>query len=243
MSDHRFYTDLAAWWPLLSPPEEYAQEAALLATLLGAGEGRELLELGSGGGHIAVHLASDFTMTLTDLSPDMLAVSRRLNPAAEHVQGDMRTLRLGRTFDAVLIHDAISYMTTEDDLRRAVGTAYAHCRPGGRLVVVPDATTETFQPATDCGGSDGADGRGARYLEWEWDPDPTDTWTLTVYAFVLRDADGTVRCLDETHQTGLFPRAVWWDVLTGAGFETSSLLEPVTDRTPRELFLGRRPDG
>ncbi|MEE6271956.1 class I SAM-dependent methyltransferase [Georgenia wangjunii] len=243
MSDHRFYTDLAPWWPLLSPPEEYAEEAAFLATLLGAGEGRELLELGSGGGHNAVHLAPDFTLTLADLSADMLAVSRRLNPAAEHVQGDMRTLRLGRTFDAVLIHDAVGYMTTEDDLRRAVATAYAHCRPGGRLVIAPDATTENFRPGTGCGGTDAPDGRGARYLEWEWDPDPTDTWTLTVYAFVLREADGTVRCLDETHRTGLFPRAVWRDVLTDAGFEASSVIEPVTDRTPRELFLGRRPAG
>ena len=36
-------------------------------------------------------------MTLVDLSEEMLAVSRELNPECEHLQGDMRTLRLGRT--------------------------------------------------------------------------------------------------------------------------------------------------
>ena len=56
----------------------------------------------------------------------------------EHLQGDMRTLRLGRQFDAVFVHDAIEYMTTEDELRQAVATVYAHCRPGGVAVLVPD---------------------------------------------------------------------------------------------------------
>jgi hypothetical protein len=40
-------------------------------------------------------------MTLVDLSEEMLVVSRQLNPECQHHQGDMRTVRLGRTFDAV----------------------------------------------------------------------------------------------------------------------------------------------
>ena len=66
-----------------------------------------LLELGSGGGNNASHLKARFNCTLTDISPDMLALSRTLNPECEHLEGDMRTLRLGRTFDVVFIHDAI----------------------------------------------------------------------------------------------------------------------------------------
>ena len=66
----------------------------------------------------------------------------------------MRTVRLGRTFDAVLVHDAIDYMTTEADLRAAVETAYAHCRPGVALFV-PDDIAETSSPAPTTAG-DGA---------------------------------------------------------------------------------------
>src|SRR5437016_6221523 len=108
----RFYTDLAEWWPLISPPSEYADEAPFAVELLRSASRpvREVLELGSGGGNMASHLKADFTMTLVDLSEDMLAVSRRLNPDCEHIAGDMRTVRLGRTFDAVLVHDAICYM-------------------------------------------------------------------------------------------------------------------------------------
>src|SRR5215470_2973312 len=147
---YRLYSDLAAWWPLISPPEEYAEEAAFAARLLGqtARPDREVLELGSGGGHSASHLRPRFTMTLVDASPGMLAVSRQLNPDCAHVEGDMRTIRLGRAFDAVFVHDAVDYMTSETDLRQVIQTAFAHCRPGGIAVFMPDHTAENFEPGT-----------------------------------------------------------------------------------------------
>lgn len=203
-TQHRFYGDLATWWPLVSPPAEYAEEAAYVARLLDAASipVREVLELGSGGGNNAVHLRARFAMTLADLSEHMLAVSRRLNPECEHHHGDMRTVRLGRRFDAVFVHDAVDYMASEADLVRAVGTAWVHCRPGGLAVFVPDSVAETFEESSDHGGSDGVDGRGVRYLEWTWDPDPADDWTRTEYAFLLRDADGSVWVAHETHRWG-----------------------------------------
>jgi trans-aconitate methyltransferase len=181
-------------------------------------------------------------MTLVDASAGMLAVSRRLNPGCEHVQADMRTVRLGRDFDAVFVHDAVCYMTTEADLRLVIGTAFAHCRPGGIAVFVPDNITENFQPATGYGGSDGTDGRAARYLDWAYDPDPGDTWTLTQYAFLLRDAGGAVRVVHETHRLGLFGRGTWLRLLREAGFRAAAVTEETTeDRQPRELFTAGRP--
>jgi SAM-dependent methyltransferase len=243
-AEHRFYGELAAWWPLISPPQEYAEEAAEAAALLGSAaiDVREVLELGSGGGHCAVHLKAHFTMTLSDLSEDMLDVSRALNPDCEHVQGDMRTLRLGRSFDAVFVHDAVDYMTTEDDLRRAIATAFVHCRPGGLALFMPDYTGETFAPGSDHGGSDAADGRGVRFLDWTHDPDPSDDWIVTEYAFLLRDADGSVRSVHETHRTGCFATAVWLRLLAGAGFEASVVDERTSEaREPRRLFVAARP--
>jgi hypothetical protein len=48
----------------------------------------------------------------------------------------MRTVRLGRAYDAVFVHDAVSYMASEADLRQAMETAFAHCRPGGIAVLM-----------------------------------------------------------------------------------------------------------
>ena len=241
---YRFYGDLARWWPLISPPEDYAEEAAFAASLLMSPTTpvSEVLELGSGGGHNAVHLKQFFTLTLVDLSDEMLRVSRRLNPDCVHVQGDMRSVRLGRHFDAIFIHDAIDYMTDEVDLRRAMETAFVHCRPGGLALFMPDAIRETYEEGAEHGGTDGADGSGVRYLEWDWDPDSGDTWKLTEYAFMLRDVDGSIGTVHETHRTGLFRNADWVRLLAEVGFEPETVTELTKEvRAPRELFIGRRP--
>ncbi len=179
---------------------------------------RTLLELGSGGGNNASHLKEHFSMTLTDLSKEMLALSRTLNPECEHTQGDMRTLRLGRGFDAVFVHDAVMYMTTERDLLRAIETAYVNCRPGGVALFVPDCVREMFKPSSHCGGHDGADGRGLRYVEWTWDPDPDDTCYNVEFAMILREADGSVRFEQDRHTFGVFASDDWLRLLREAGF-------------------------
>lgn len=152
----KLYTELADWWPLLSPPEDYAEEAEFYRqAIISACEFKPqtLLELGSGGGNNASHLKQHFEMTLVDISLDMLAISRQLNPECEHIEGDMRTIRLNRQYDAVFIHDAIDYMQSPSDLCSAISTAYSHCQPGGVALFAPDNTWESFQPSTSHGGS------------------------------------------------------------------------------------------
>ena len=233
----RLYSDLAAWWPLLSPPSHYVEEAAdLLPTLMSATDSpRTLLELGSGGGSLAYHFKRHFRLTLSDRSPEMLAISREVNPECEHVEGDMRTLDLGRQFDLVFIHDAIMYLTDASSVTAALATATRHCRPGGGLVIVPDCVRETFEPRTECGGEDGRDGRGLRYLEWDWDPDPADDTFETSYAFLLREPTGEMRVEMDQHHVGLFARGTWLQWLAEAGFVATSRL----DRWDRDVFLGR----
>ena len=206
----RLYSDLADWWPLISPPEEYADEIPRLLDALG--EPGRLLELGSGGGHVASHL-NDFERTLVDLSPDMLAVSQALNPDCVHVVGDMRSVRLEERFDAVLVHDAIDYLLTADDVAAMLATAAEHLVDGGRLVLAPDGVRDTFADSTTSGGADAPDGRGARFCEWVWDPDPNDTMVRAEYAFMLRDTDGTVEVVHDSHEIGLFRVDQWQQML------------------------------
>ncbi len=241
----KLYRELASWWPLLSAPSEYAEEAAIAAEVLernALGPVRRVLELGCGGGNNASHLKALFEMTLTDVSEGMLDVSRALNPECEHVPGDMRTLKLGRTFDAVFVHDAVMYLTRERDLRAAVRTAFAHLRPGGIALFVPDDVKETWRPVTSHGGHDG-DGRALRYLVWSFDPDPADTKTVAVYAFLLREGART-RCAHDRHTLGLFPRATWVRAFEDAGFSPTTvpyLHSSFPKDAGRELFLGVRP--
>lgn len=238
------YRELAPWWPLLAPVDEHEAEAAYVATVLHSARigVRDVLHLGSAAGRTAAHLRDHFAMTLVDRCPEMLGVSSRLNPQCRHVEGDMRTLRLDDRFDAVLALDAVDHLTTEADLRATVATAHAHCRPGGIAVFRPRQVHETFAQVSRCGGTDGADGRSARFHSWTWDPDPTDTWALTSYAYVLRTADGALHLSQQTRRTGLFGRDVWLDALAEAGFEANALEEDADDDGPaRTILLGHRP--
>lgn len=240
----RLYGDLAPWFHLLTAPEDYAVEAERYRALaVGAVPGAStLLELGSGGGNNASHLKRHFTCTLSDVSPQMLALSRTLNPECEHVLGDMRALRLGRTFDVVFVHDAVVYMTSEDELRDCLATAYAHTRPGGVGLFVPDHTRESFRPRTSHGGHDGDDGRALRYLEWSLDPDPGDTTYEVDYAVVVREPGQEPRLVHDHHVEGLFPEHTWLHLLDHAGFDPSvDRARPGDDELSQTVFVGRRP--
>jgi len=236
------YDELVPWYHLVDPWQDHADEAACYAKAFSGAGAKTLLELGAGAGHNAVHYKDRFTCTLTDLSEPMLARSRALNPECEHLVGDMRTLRMGRTFDAVFIHDAICYMATRDDLRAAMETAFVHTAPGGVALFAPDHFRETFQPGTEVEGKDEDDGsRGLRFMQWSWDPDPTDDTCVTDFAFLLREGT-TTRALHDRHVEGIFSRAVWMELLREVGFGGIQLVpRPLDDgETFDQIFQCRR---
>ena len=198
-SEGELYGDLAPWFHLLTPPEEYADEAALQprapARAASTGRSRRCSSSGRAAATSASHLQRSMRAHADrPVAGRCSRSARRINPECEHLVGDMRTLRLGRTFDAVLVHDAICYMTTEADLRAAMATAFEHLRPGGagraraRLTSArrsrPEPTTvgrtdrrrATAGQAAPCATSNG------RPI-----PDPSDTTYQVDYAILTRD--------------------------------------------------------
>jgi SAM-dependent methyltransferase len=244
-SSPKLYRELAGWYHLLTAPEDYEEEAVFYSRLLrqaADGEVQTVLELGCGGGNNAAHMKAWFTLTLTDVSEEMLTVSKTINPEVEHVQGDMRTLRLARTFDAVFLHDAVCYMTTEADLQAAIETASLHCRNGGSVVIAPDYVHETFRESSESGGHDSEDGRELRYLEWTRAGEPGSTTYVTDFAYILRESDGSVCVVHDRHVNGLFPRRKWLALMEQCGLETSvtPLVHSEVEPGVHEVFVGRR---
>ncbi len=238
------YDKLAYLWPVISPPEDYADEAEhwrrAIRKHLGPGRHR-LLELGVGGGHNLSHLTSEFDAAAVDVSPGMLDLSRRLNPAVEHHLGDMRDVRLGKVFDAVLIHDAIGYMQSEDDLRAAFATARAHLWPGGLLLVAPDLVRDTFRPGMTLSWSTNKDGVEVRTEEIVRDADPSDTVVESYFTYTITER-GARRVERDIHVTGLFPIATWTALLEEAGFTTERIPLPGDgDGCGEHLFCGVLP--
>lgn len=102
-----------------------------------AEEAGSVLDLGCGTGELAVALSGDRVIVGVDPAPAMLEIAKA-KPGAdgvEFVEGDARTLRLGRRFDLVLLTGhAFQVFLTLEDRRAALATIAAHLAPGGRFV-------------------------------------------------------------------------------------------------------------
>ncbi len=240
MAQSKMYGELARYWPLISPAGNYVKESAIWRDVLRhkLGPGRHsILELGVGGGCNLSHLTSEFDAVAADISPQMVEQARKLNPGVEFHVGDMRTIRLGRTFKAVLIHDAISCMLTEDELRAAFATAAAHLEPGGVFLTSPDWVRESFEgPITDCATHRDA-ATTFTYMGYIYDPDPADTTVKVLYRYFIREG-GELRIEDDEHVLGLFPTQTWLRLLREAGFGPESLPYDVEGGHGAPLFLG-----
>ena len=136
------YDELAWTEAWLEDPQGVEEEVATYHRLMEEHARRpirEVLHLGCGAGAHDRALKRHFSLTGVDLNNAMLRLARRANPEVEYHQGDMRSVRLGRRFDAVVIPDSIDYMAT----------ARHHLRPGGALLVVPSpgsCSTTTTSP-------------------------------------------------------------------------------------------------
>lgn len=239
------YSRYADWWPLLSAPEEYEEDAQLYHEIISehcSYTPKTMLELGSGGGNTASHLTKHYNITLCDISEHMLNVSKKCNPTCPHVCGDMRTVRLAKQYDVVLIHDAIGYMNTKQDLQAAIKTAFLHCKPGGISILIPDYTTETFRPATYHGGHDGEE-HSMRFLQWDHDPTPRDGQYQIDFVYLFhRNNQPSPECVAETHTCGLFKTKEWLSWMKKAGFkaccETIETEELVSGQY--KVFVGKK---
>ena len=249
MSGPRLYNDLAYLWPLLSPPEHYEAEAASLVELIEQygkvvdGERFSVLELGAGGGHTLVHLADRFDCTAVDLSKPMLDNCRKLVPRAEVIVGDMRTVRLGKTFSAVLIHDAIDYMLSEDDVRKALKTAAEHLEPGGLCAIAPTYTREVFVDGDVADDGTTTDSEELTYFTYVHDPDPSDDTFEMILLYLIRNMETReVEVVEDRHTCGLFSNAKWLEWMGDAGFDARQE-EMELDAQPWTMFVGVKGGG
>ena len=231
MQQNRLYRDLSYLWPRISPREDHAEDALRwrqeLRKRLGPGR-HAILELGCGGGHTLSHLTDEFEAVAVDLSPAMLELSRRLNPGVAHHLGDMRYFRLGRQFNAVLIHDAVSYLLSPSDISSTIATARAHLKPGGVLIMNPDWFTETFPGTSVFHWIRGQGELELTFIEHLSDPDPEDTTIESVFLFILKEA-GILRVEQDRHQTGLFSVSTWLELMEQGGFQSVRVVYPAYD--------------
>jgi SAM-dependent methyltransferase len=137
------FADYALYYDRLYREKNYAAEAAYVLGMVRkhCPQARSLLELGCGTGAHAEHLsAAGVNVYGIDRSAPMLEQARlRMETLPREVaarirfsHGDVRQLRLGETFDAVIsLFHVVSYQASNADLRGCFATAKDHLKPGG----------------------------------------------------------------------------------------------------------------
>jgi len=137
------FADYSHYYDLLYRDKNYVAEADYVSSLLEryAPIARSLCEFGCGTGRMASMLAGKgYSLRGVDLSYDMLAEAERQKAKlpGEHSarisfsHGDIRSIRLSSTFDAVIsLFHVMSYQQKNADLRAAFASAALHLNQGG----------------------------------------------------------------------------------------------------------------
>ena len=171
----------------------------------------------------------------------MLEISKSLNPHTIHHLGDMRTIRLGRTFDVVTIHDAVNYMVTEEDLRAAIKTAQAHLDPGGLVLLAPDCLRDTFSGSRVVDWTRETEDSNVTFIEYVAQPSPDATTLESVFVFII-NRDGDIQVEVDRHTSGLFPKTLWLQALSDAGLQAEYVQTNAYEGGfGGNLFVGRKP--
>lgn len=125
------------YYDLLYRDKDYMAEVEYIYNLLNRYDitGRELLEFGSGTGKHGRLLAErGYRVTGIEKSSEMVAKAAE-SDGFSCQQGDICTVQLGRTFDAVLsLFHVLSYQTTNKALHAVFARAAEHLKSGGLFV-------------------------------------------------------------------------------------------------------------
>lgn len=242
------YNDLAWTEDWLADPAEYEHEVMVYVDLIkrtAAKPPSTLLHLGSGAGGQDVIFKRHFTVTGVDLSLGMLNKARNVHSDIEYIEGDMRTLRLNRQFDAVAIPDSIDYMASQEDLQQAIQTAVMHLKTGGVLLVVAK-TKEIFQN-NNFAYTGEKNGIHVTLLENNYiNPFRPNTYEATFVYLIRQQRDLAIRT---DHQVlGLFSQAMWDEVFKKAGINMQKVkLDGIYDsyllndgEYPLLIFVGQK---
>lgn len=143
MSDYTFGGCYAGVYDTLYQDKDYGAECEFLEQIFADYAPffvHTVLDLGCGtGGHVLLLAGEDYIVTGVDRSEAMLTEARWKAAAqrvsCDFIQGDIRDLDLGCTYDVVIAMFAVvSYQTTNESLEDTFLTAQQHLKPGGLFI-------------------------------------------------------------------------------------------------------------
>lgn len=236
------------YYDLLYRDKDYEAEVDYIASLLTRHGcvGQQLLEFGSGTGRHGRLLAGrGYQVTGIERSPEMVALAQSGDggPGFTCQQGDIRTVRLGRTFDAVLsLFHVLSYQVDNAAIQAVFNRAAEHLRPGGLFLFDVWYSPAVYgqKPETRVKRLTGDGLEITRIAEPR--SYPNDNRVDVHYTLFVRDmTSGAVAIFAETHPMRHFSLPELDLFAAGAGFERLRAEEFLTGNPPGEGSWGAVP--
>jgi SAM-dependent methyltransferase len=205
------------YYDLLYQDKDYVGECRYVLDLLKthAPETQHILELGCGTGRHADLLAqSGLHVHGVEISEEMLAQAQERAQATASdragsftpAQGDVRTFRAGKKFDAVIsLFHVASYQTSNEDIARMFQTASAHLQSGGVFIfdIWYGPAVLTLRPAVRVKRMENEAIHMLRTAEPELDVNASQVH-VTYTMFMTDKASGEISTLSETHHMRYF---------------------------------------
>ncbi|OKJ96470.1 hypothetical protein AMK34_21485 [Amycolatopsis sp. CB00013] len=201
-----------------------------------------LLDLGCGTARDLAQLATTHRCVGVDLQPALIEHARQRYPDLELHIGDLRDLRLNRTFDVITcLGNTLAYLHHNNDIQAAFATFAAHAHPGALLIIVTQiAPTTTTTPSH--GRIDAAGLHADVTTEHDWNPRTQiatvhRTWRLddgtTEHDLLQRRVLFPLELDLYATLAGFMPLALFTDPHHPTGPLTSSTAHFVAKYTPR----------
>lgn len=241
MSD-AIFNAYSRYYDMLYQDKDYVAEAEYIASLLERFDvlGKRLLEFGSGTGKHGRLLAKrGYEVTGIERSAEMVARAEAA-PGFSSQQGDICTVQLGQTFDAVLsLFHVVSYQTTNDAVQAVFARAAEHLEPGGLFVFDVWYSPAVYARKPEMRLKRMAD--EALEITRIAEPvlHPNENRVDVNYTIFARDlASGVVEIMTETHPMRHFSLPELDLLAKMNGFTVVATEEPITGSRPSEVTWG-----
>ena len=219
-------------YDLLYSFKDYEAEARDLVALIRGRDpdARSLLDVACGTGkHLELLRASFPDVAGVDLDEGLLAIARQRLPDVPLTMADMRTVDVGRTFDAVTcLFSSVGYLCDAGELASAIGRMAAHLAPGGVLVVDGWVRPDAWWPGTHVQAlAETADGVAAARVARTWREGDRSVLDMR---YLIATADDGFAQERERHELTLFTDAEYRRAFEAASLEPEVVPSPMQDR-------------
>lgn len=144
------FTKTAKFYDAIYSFKDYPKEAQRIHEVIEShlkSGGNDLVDVACGTGKHLFEFTKWFNVYGVDIDPELLKIASGPIQEERLYEGDMRTFELGFKVDVVTcLFSSVAYMTTLDEMRKAVANMVRHLKPGGVFVMEPFLYPESWTP-------------------------------------------------------------------------------------------------